>query len=423
VETDVIRSNGGLVVTRSVHSWLTGRREPILALSLDSSDPRVLFSFLGADLSLSPEGGVEGGHGTCRMSNDVENTVTACAPVLDEASGEIREYRKTPSTFHTGKHFPHRIGQLAAHHGDEKIWGVWPRKTIVIQAGSREGGSNVQYGHSDGMQFPPLHRLEEARPVASEDTGVSSVLNGTLGLKELAALSFLDAGEAETSTGMEREEVVMADPASVSEDQLSVFLSKFVLPLWFRFQETVSLRGIRLLKFNLSPLTFSPQRPDASGFSMLGLGEGGREGLFNLTDLQTMPSFLSTPQFHGENQGGTRGEGDGWGRNRWEGKVTRERRVPRHLSLYILAPSILHTVGHERTSVFLVPTPGPSPPRPSLPIAFFQDTPPCESFPVWPASGCRRSGRGRPPEEATWRWSPTPVRTRQRNAQAGGRGD
>lgn len=303
METDVIRSNGGLVVTRSVHSWLTGRREPILALSLDSSDPRVLFSFLGADLSLTPEGGVEGGHGTCRMSNDVENTVTACAPVLDEASGEIREYRKTPSTFHTGKHFPHRIGQLAAHHGDEKIWGVWPRKTIVIQAGSREGGSNVQYGHSDGMQFPPLHRLEEARPVASEDTGVSSVLNGTLGLKELAALSFLDAGEAETSTGMEREEVVMADPASVSEDQLSVFLSKFVLPLWFRFQETVSLRGIRLLKFNLSPLTFSPQRPDASGFSMLGLGEGGREGLFNLTDLQTMPSFLSPPQFHGENQG------------------------------------------------------------------------------------------------------------------------
>eukprot|EP00624_Nannochloropsis_granulata_P000766 evm.model.NODE_13100_length_6470_cov_25.108656.1 len=82
VEEEVINKNGGLVVTRSVESWLTGREEPILKLSLEPDDPRILFSFMGTDLTLAPEGGTMGGKGFCRMSNDVENTVTACYPTL-----------------------------------------------------------------------------------------------------------------------------------------------------------------------------------------------------------------------------------------------------------------------------------------------------------------------------------------------------
>lgn len=47
-EERVLQADGGLIVTRSVASWLYGRQEPILKLALDEDDPRAaLFSFLG----------------------------------------------------------------------------------------------------------------------------------------------------------------------------------------------------------------------------------------------------------------------------------------------------------------------------------------------------------------------------------------
>jgi len=288
-------------VTRSVESWLTGREEPILKLSLEPDDPRILFSFMGTDLTLAPEGGTMGGKGVCRMSNDVENSVTACRQLRDEKTGEIKGYEKTPNTYHTGKHFPERLGQMASHHGDEDVWGVWPKTTIKIKGAALAEGSKVQYGHSEGMQFPPMNRVERAitPKVETEEVGEGGASNVTTQVKALESLSFMDAEDNEQETAVPVETGVLADPASADQDQLSVFLSKFLLPLRFRYDEPVTLRGIRLLKFGLSPLTYSPQRADAAGFSMLSAKNGGREGMFNLTDLQTMPAFLSPPQFFG----------------------------------------------------------------------------------------------------------------------------
>lgn len=289
------------MVTRSVESWLTGREEPILKLSLEPDDPRILFSFMGTDLTLAPEGGTTGGKGFCRMSNDVENTVTACRQVRDTTTGEIQGYEKTANTYHTGKRYPGRLGQLASHHGDEKVWGVWPKTTINIKGAALAEGSEVQYGHSEGMQFPPMNRVERAmRPeIQVKSIGEGEASNGTVQLKALEPLAFMDVGDGEQDSSLLVETEVHADPASADQDQLSVFLSKFVLPLRFRYDEPVTLRGIRLLKFVLSPLTYSPQREDAASFSMLPAKYGGKEGIFNLTDLQTMPSFLSPPHFFG----------------------------------------------------------------------------------------------------------------------------
>lgn len=289
------------MVTRSVESWLTGREEPILKLSLEPDDPRILFSFMGTDLTLAPEGGTMGGKGFCRMSNDVENTVTACLQLRDETTGAIKGYEKTPNTYHTGKHYPGRLGQLASHHGDEKVWGVWPKTTINIKGAALAEGSEVQYGHSEGMQFPPMNKVERAiTPKAQiKRAGEVKASNGTMQVKALESLAFMNAEDSGQDSSLPVETEVLADPASADQDQLSVFLSKFVLPLRFRYDEPVTLRGIRLLKFVLSPLTFSPQRADAASFSMLSAKDGGKEGIFNLTDLQTMPSFLSPPHFFG----------------------------------------------------------------------------------------------------------------------------
>lgn len=247
-----------------------------------------------------------GGKGVCRMSNDVENPVTACRQLRQETTGEVKGYEKTPNTYHTGKHFPERLGQMAAHHGDEDVWGVWPKTTIKIKGAALAEGSKVQYGHSEGMQFPPMNRVEQAITSAgeTETAAKEGARNGTTEVKALESLSFLGVedteGEEATLTGPPVETDVLVDPATAEQDQLSVFLSKFVLPLRFRYVEPVMLRGIRLLKFGLSPLTFSPQRADAAGFSMLSAKNGGREGVFNLTDLQTMPAFLSPPHFFGK---------------------------------------------------------------------------------------------------------------------------
>lgn len=65
-EERVLQADGGLIVTRSVASWLYGRQEPILKLALDEDDPRAaLFSFLGPRDQDGLQDSEAGEHTTC----------------------------------------------------------------------------------------------------------------------------------------------------------------------------------------------------------------------------------------------------------------------------------------------------------------------------------------------------------------------
>jgi len=131
------------------------------------------------------------------------------------------------------------------YHGDEEIWGIWPYGTIPITGGAAKMGSSIQYGFSDGAQFPPLNVISRSQ-------------------------------------------------------QLMVFFTKFQIPLTFNYEREIRVRGIRLLRFQLAPNTYSPHRPDAALFSMSPATTP--EDIFNLTDVQTAPFFLSAPHFGGSSK-------------------------------------------------------------------------------------------------------------------------
>lgn len=151
-------------------------------------------------------------------------------------------YDKVPNTWHTGRDNVKYVGGLARYKGEETLKGMWPEATIPIKGGAAAMGSTIQYGFSDGKQFPPGNVITSSTP-------------------------------------------------------LLVFFNKFQLPLIFDYKEETETRGIRLLRYTLSPTIFSPQRPDARFFSMaVGITP---EGVFNLTDTQQAPMFLSEPHFSG----------------------------------------------------------------------------------------------------------------------------
>lgn len=272
IQRHVLDAQGGLVVTRSVQSWLEGRVEPILALALQAGDPRIMFGFMGQDKQMEAPG-------KCTRLADVENAYSACAPVLSAADSKtVSYYKKVANTYHTGKDHPERLGALAKYKGDDVAWGIWPRDSVEILGGAEKGeGSVLQYGFSEGEQFPPLNRIMQAT--------TKHVGEGLLaGLEQTLSTLALEDGTAEE---LEK------------DTDLMVFLAKFIMPLRFRYEgPSDSVQGIEgLMRFGLSPINFSPQRRDAARFSMD--GPGARDGLFNLTDLQSTPLFLSTPHYMG----------------------------------------------------------------------------------------------------------------------------
>ena len=277
IQQHVLQAQGGLVVTRSVRSWLEGRSEPILALSLQAGDPRILFGFQAQDKQMEAPG-------KCTQLADVENAYSACAPVMAPADpSTVLYYKKVANTYHTGKDRPERLGALAKYKGDDVVWGIWPRGSVEILGGAEKGeGSVLQYGFSEGEQFPPLNRIMQATTDAVDD-GLVAGLEHTL-----STMAVSDAAGA-AGAGVEEEK----------DTDLVVFLSKFVMPLRFRYEgPSDAVQGIEgLRRFALSPINFSPRRRDAARFSMD--GPGARNGLFNLTDLQGSLIFLSPPHYLG----------------------------------------------------------------------------------------------------------------------------
>ena len=276
IEQHVLQAQGGLVVTRSVRSWLEGRVEPILALSLPAGDPRILFGFMAQDKQMEAPG-------KCAQLADVENAYSACAPVMAPADPQtVLYYKKVANTYHTGKDRLERLGALARYRGDNVAWGIWPRGSIEILGGAEKGeGSVLQYGYSEGEQFPPLNRIMQATTDGVKE-GLVAGLEHTL-----TTLAVSDAAGA------------AADALEEKDTDLMLFSSKFVMPLRFRYERpSDAVQGIAgLQRFVLSPINFSPGRRDAARFSMD--GPGAREGLFNLTDLQGPPTFLSPPHYLG----------------------------------------------------------------------------------------------------------------------------
>ncbi len=272
IQRHVLEAQGGLVVTRSVQSWLEGRVEPILALALQAGDPRIMFGFMGQDKQMEAPG-------KCARLADVENAYSACTPVSSAADPKtVIYYKKVANTYHTGKDHPERLGALAKYKGDDVAWGIWPRESVEILGGAeKEEGSVLQYGFSEGKQFPPLNRIMKATTENVEE-GLLAGLEHTL---STLAMPDDTAGEFEKDT------------------DLMVFLAKFVMPLRFRYEgPSETVQGIEgLMRFVLSPINFSPRRRDAARFSMD--GPGARDGLFNLTDLQSSPLYLSPPHYLG----------------------------------------------------------------------------------------------------------------------------
>lgn len=276
VSQHVLQAGGGLVVTRSVRSWLEGRVEPILALSLENGDPRILFGFMGGDKQMEAPG-------KCAQLADVENVYSACAPVMAPSDPhKVLYYKKIANTYHTGKDRPERLGALAKYKGDAEAWGIWPRGAVPILGGAEKGEESVlQYGFSEGEQFPPLNRIMQATTEGVGD-GLVAGLEHTLETMAVPG----DAAAAAAAAALEEKDT-----------DLLMFLSKFVMPLRFRYEgPSDAVQGIEgLQRFALSPINFSPQRRDAARFSMD--GPGAREGLFNLTSLQGSPIFLSPPHY------------------------------------------------------------------------------------------------------------------------------
>ncbi len=241
LQQDVLSKNGGLVTRRSLAESLYGYAAPILQLSLAKDDPRALkFSLLANDPSLD-------GPARCLSSNDVENPYTACRfsslTTQTNEDGSVhaaRVFSKVANTYHTGKDDDARAGAYFAYHGDRNIANIWPGGTIPFAGALKHKPGSVQYGYSDGMQFPPFNAIDKPDTV------------------------------------------------------LSVFVSGFVLPLQFVFDQDVVVEGIRLKRFRLSPQTFSSSRPDAKTF---GMDQEVQEGLFNLTDSMTGVTYFSKPHF------------------------------------------------------------------------------------------------------------------------------
>lgn len=277
IQQHVLQAQGGLVVTRSVQSWLEGRAEPILALSLEAGDPRILFGFMAQDKQMEAPG-------KCVQLSDVDNAYSACAPVMAPADPKtVLYYKKVANTYHTGKDRPERAGALAKYKGDDVAWGIWPRGSIEILGGAEKGeGSVLQYGFSEGEQFPPFNRIMHAT--------TDDVKEGLVAGHEhtLSTLAVSDAAGAGTAGALEEKDT-----------DLMLFSGKFVMPLRFRYEgPSDAVQGIAgLQRFVMSPINFSPKRRDAARFSMD--GPGAREGLFNLTDIQGSPIFLSPPHYLG----------------------------------------------------------------------------------------------------------------------------
>jgi hypothetical protein len=241
LQQDVLSKNGGLVTKRTLRECLYGYAAPILQLSLAKDDPRALkFSLLANDPSLD-------GPAHCLSSNDVENPFTACrftslntTENVDGTKLTARVFAKVPNTYHTGKDDDKRAGAFFTYHGDRNIANIWPGGTIPFAGGAKDLPGSVQFGYSDGMQFPPFAAIDKPGVV------------------------------------------------------LSVFVPGFVLPLRFAFSEDVVVEGIKLKRFRVVPETFSSSRSDAKTF---GMDQVKQDGLFNLTDSMTGVTYFSKPHF------------------------------------------------------------------------------------------------------------------------------
>lgn len=241
LEEDVISNNGGLITKRTLRESLYGYTAPILQLSLAKDDPRAMkFNMLANDPSLD-------GPARCLSSSDVENPFTACRfaslNTTTNADGSVRSARvfaKVPNTYHTGKDDDKRAGAFFTYHGDRNIADIWPGGTIPFAGGAQDLPGSVQFGYSDGMQFPPFGAIDK--------------------------------------------------PGAV----LSVFVPGFVLPLRFAFSEDVVVEGIKLKRFRVVPETFSSSRSDAKTFDM---DQVKQDGLFNLTGIMTGVTYFSKPHF------------------------------------------------------------------------------------------------------------------------------
>ena len=241
LQEDVLDKNGGLVTRKTLRECLYGYSAPILQLSLAKDDPRAMkFSLLANDPSLD-------GPGRCLSSNDVENPFTACrfssrniTQNMDGSEQVARIFDKVPNTYHTGRDDTVRAGAFYTYRGDRSIADIWPGGSIPFAGGTKDLPGSIQYGYSDGMQFPPFGAIDGPNVV------------------------------------------------------LSVFVPGFVLPLRFAFSEDVDVQGVKLKRFRLVPETFSSSRSDAKTF---GMDKMQQEGLFNLTGLMTGLTYFSKPHY------------------------------------------------------------------------------------------------------------------------------
>jgi hypothetical protein len=157
----VLEANSGLLMRRSARELILGYQSPILQLSLARDDPRArLFPLMVQDPSLQ-------GPAYCLTAADMSNPYTACrlkgldvAPQPDGSNLTTRVFEKVEHTFHTGSDDVGKLGAWQAYFGDSSIAELWPGGAFPLEAGARDLPGSVQYGFSDGTQFPPFGAVE-----------------------------------------------------------------------------------------------------------------------------------------------------------------------------------------------------------------------------------------------------------------------
>lgn len=155
--------------------------------------------------------------------------------------------------------------------------------------GAASTGSDIQYGFSEGLQFPPFNKVvrpEDEDPLGAasgngteskEDATLTALKNAfntaqnaikalsvdgpaapnsnanvtTLGLSpedelQIAYMAASAAAAPPGTTTTEFGEEAAAKGLEEEKDHIAVWLGKFTIPLRFRYQKPVVVRGIRL---------------------------------------------------------------------------------------------------------------------------------------------------------------------------------
>ena len=238
---DVVKNNGGLVVTRTVGQHALGFEEPLMKIVTEPSDPRYKsYQILINDPSLESDT-------ACRSVADINNDFTSCKQIRNmDANGIVRKsYLRSPSTFYTGAVNTDLIGQYALLNGNATLNSIFLNGNMKIDGGAQNIANSAQYSFSAGLSFPPQNKVNE-------------------------------------------------------DSVLSVYDPTISVPLLFKYVADVTdLYGLKLKRFAVKEDQYSAGRFDANILDM----SVGRSpaGLLNVTEPKGFAVFVSPPHYYGYN--------------------------------------------------------------------------------------------------------------------------